>query len=353
MNGGKPMMFDFSQLDVKERGYLASIHLHTDTVLHGNDHGLYLIQTNTKELPSTFCIPTDSKPPTLPAHETKTATVTMEGQISVHADFPQDECKNKNNLVYEVEPRYNRTMARLMKDIKTMDVALTFGVNGGTRNVALWAHRSVLEQEPGLARLLSKLKDVESSSTSSLADSGFQSYHVTEYSLGAYCSLIRFLYSGKMIIQVDLNDFAIGSPPNKPFSFDCKERPAVDGLFSSTASTDSDRTSGTEEASTLRHGQSTTFGELFQLADCYQVQDLREKCRAQIIESMNETNSISILFEYAYRFQDLKSAVLMYILGHLDKIYAEDKDPFDGYKDHPERFTLVTEILKAKFKTSA
>ncbi|KAG0031331.1 hypothetical protein BGZ82_007034 [Podila clonocystis] len=314
MNGGMPMMFDFSQLDVKERGYIASIHLHTDTVQHGNDHGFYLVQSNTEELPSSFYIPTDNKPPSLPADEKKSATVTTEAQISVHADFPQDECKNSSNLVHEVEPRCNRTMASLMKDIKTMDVALTFGVN---------------------------------------ADSGVQSYHVTEYSLEAYCSLIRFLYSGKIIIHVDLNDFAIGSPPNKPFSTVCKERPAVDELFSSTASTDSDRTPGTGEAATLCHGPSTTLGEVFQLADCYQVQDLREKCRAQIIESMNETNSISILFEYAYRFQDLKSAVLMYILGHLDKMYADDRDPFDDYKDHPERFTLVTEILKAKFQASA
>lgn len=68
---------------------------------------------------------------------------------------------------------------------------------------------------------------------------------------------------------------------------------------------------------------------------------------------MNESNSVSILFEYAYRFQDLKCAVMKCVLDNLDKMYAGDNDPFEAYKDHPERFTLVTEIMKRKFKTSA
>lgn len=40
-------------------------------------------------------------------------------------------------------------MSVLMKDIGTMDVALTFGLNDGPRNVAFWAHRSILAQKPG------------------------------------------------------------------------------------------------------------------------------------------------------------------------------------------------------------
>ncbi|KAF9313518.1 hypothetical protein BG003_005092 [Podila horticola] len=270
-----------------------------------------------------------------------------------HSNHRARNKANQTDCVLQAEPRYHRTIASLMRDIRTMDIALTFGINGGARNVALWAHRSVLEQEPGLAKLLNKLKDIEGPSAGSLADAGVQSYHVTEYPLDAYCALIRFLYSGKIEVQVDLNDFAIGSPPNNPFTLLCKERPVVDGLFSSTASTGSDPLLDTKAVVATPKERSTTFGELFQLADCYEVQDLRGHCRTRIIESMNETNAMSILFGFAYRFEDLKTVVLKFVVDHLNKMYAGDKDPFEDYKEHPERSTLLADMLKLKFKNSA
>lgn len=129
-----------------------------------------------------------------------------------------------------------RALSVLMKDIGTMDVALTFGMDGRPRNVALWAHRSILAQEPGLARLLNNLEGIESSPTGFTAITDIQSYYVTEYSLASYCCLIRFLYTSEISINVDLGDFAIRCPPTNPFSLHNKEKPDVEGLFPSAAS---------------------------------------------------------------------------------------------------------------------
>lgn len=156
-----------------------------------------------------------------------------------------------------------------------MDVALNFDLNGGTSTVALWAHRSVLSQQPGLKTLLDKLKDVEGSSTEDNAIAGAQSYHVTEYSLEAYCSLIRFVYTCNIELDVNLNDFAIGSPTNKPFSIACKKRPVFEILLFSSVSFSSNYVPGSK----TQLVRSTTFGELFQLADCYEVKQLRRYCR--------------------------------------------------------------------------
>ncbi|KAG0347794.1 hypothetical protein BG005_011895 [Podila minutissima] len=197
-----------------------------------------------------------------------------------------------------------------------MDTALTFGLNGAARNVALWTHRSILEQQPGLAKLISKLRAVEGPVAGSSVIAGVQSYHVTEFSLESYCSLIRYLYMGTIELKIDLDDFAIAAAA----------------------------------VLKVRH---TTFGELFQLADCYQVRDLRGYCRARIIESMDESNAMSILFGFAYRFEDLKSVVLKFVVDHLDKMYAGEKDPFEEYKDHTERSALLADMLKLKFKASA
>lgn len=235
----------------------------------------------------------------------------------------------------------------MMKDIGTMDVALTFGLNGSARNVALWAHRSVLAQQPGLHKLFDKLKAVESSSTDTTAAVGVLSCHVNEYSLEGYCSLISFLYTGTVDLQVDLNHFAIGSPPNRPFSSSCKERPDLDMLFPSTAMCATDSTSSTSLV------RSTTWGELFQLADCYAVQNLREYCWTQIVESMTMSNSLEILLEVAYRFDDLKSVVLAFVAQNLDKMYAGGEDPFEKFNSHPERHTLLADALRIKLKAPA
>lgn len=220
-----------------------------------------------------------------------------------------------------------------------MDVALTFGLNGGARNIALWAHRSVLSQQPGLSKLINKLRSVEGSLTDSAVASGIQSHHVHEYSLEGYCGLIRFLYTGTVELKVDLDDFAIGFPPNKPFSIACKERPDIDDLFLSAASTSTDA---------VLKGE-TSFSELFLLADCYEVGDLRAHCRIQILHSMTVRNSLDILFGFAYRFEDLKDEVLHYVSNNLNTMYGAGEDPFDKYQDHPERHALLAEALKMRY----
>ncbi|KAG0337769.1 hypothetical protein BG000_004996 [Podila horticola] len=216
----------------------------------------------------------------------------------------------------DIYPEYGQSsLETLMKDIGSMDVALTFGVDGRARNIALWAHRSVLAQQPGLAMLISKLKSVEGSR--------IQSHHVYDYSLEGYCSLIRFLYTGKILLQVNLDDFAIGCPPNKPFSrpnrpfsLACNEQRTLENFFSLSLSADADVGLKTEAAAAHRLMRATTFSELFLLADCY---------------------------------EDLKDEVLQYVSEHLDTMYSDGEDPFEKYKDHPESHTLLASALKMRY----
>ncbi|KAF9385842.1 hypothetical protein CPB97_004417 [Podila verticillata] len=221
----------------------------------------------------------------------------------------------------------------LMKDIGTTDVAFTFGVKGRPCNIALWVHRSIIAQQPGLSKLIAKLKEIEVSSTDSTAIVGVQSHHVTDFSLAAYCRLIRFLYTTEIALEVDLDDFAIGYPPIRPFSLACKRRPDTDRLVPVL-------------------GRGAILRELFQLADCYQVQHLREFCRFQILDSMGEENALDILFGYAYRYQDLKEEVLEYVASQLDRMFSGAEDPFEKFNSHPERHTLLAEALRIRFKTS-
>lgn len=251
--------------------------------------------------------------------------------------------------------RLKYVMVSLMDDIATTNMAFTFGYNGSARNIALWAHQSILKQIPTFHSLISKLKDLEGDSSSSGALSSVKTAHVTEYSLEAYCALIRYIYCDTIDLHVNLDHFPIGRAPTKPFSPSCKERLVIDGPFWPTVPL-SKRPPSTKPSSdnvNLHHHLDATWEELFQLADCYQVEVLRAYCQEQIVEGLDSSTVLDVLFRYAYRYPDLKESVLEFVAGSMTELYAKSKDPFAAYAEHPQRHELMSEALRLVFMAKA
>ncbi|KAG0035350.1 hypothetical protein BGZ82_005308 [Podila clonocystis] len=249
---------------------------------------------------------------------------------------PQDEAQ-----------KFTTFTPSLLKDIATMNMAFTFGFSGSPRNVALWAHQSILSQQPILAALMSKLQDVESGPSAPEAVSGVKTTHVTEYSLEAYCALVRYLYTSEIKLEVDLTDFAVGCPPDKPFSVSCKKLPSVDGLFAPAALPSSSK------VLVSNFKRNTNWHELFAMADCYDVKYLRKYCREKVVDSITDENALQILFDFAYKYDDMKETLLEIVAKDMNKLFGQDRDPFEEYKDHPERYALLVKALQLKFKAVA
>ncbi|KAF9372622.1 hypothetical protein CPB97_001111 [Podila verticillata] len=247
-------------------------------------------------------------------------------------------------------PKFKEVMSPLLKDIATMNMAFTFGLHGSARNVALWGHQSILAQLPSLSALISKLKDIEGDPSSPEAISGVKTTHVTEYSLEAYCALVRYLYTSEITIEVDLNDFAIGGPPNKPFSPSCKNRANIDGLFPSK---DTVSPSAKLNKPVVTSRRTSTWSDLFQIADCYQVTELRKYCLDKILETLNASTALDVLFNYAYRYPDLKATALKYAADSMTELYSKGKDPLSAYADHPKRHELMSEVMYVVFRAKS
>lgn len=245
-----------------------------------------------------------------------------------------------------VEPKLKEIMSPLLKDIATMNMAFTFGINGSARNVGLWAHQSVLSRQPRIAALISKLKEVESDQASPEALYGVKTTHVTEHSLESYCASIRFIYTSEVKLEVDLEDFAIGYPPNKPLTASCKNRPVIEGLYSPNSSSSASAASDQP----VEPRSATTWNELFQIADCYEVTELREYCLEKIVETLDASTALNVLYGFAYRYPDLKEIVLQYVADNMSNMYSESQDPFSAFDSHPERHTLLAEVLQLVFK---
>ncbi|KAG0355365.1 hypothetical protein BG005_005736 [Podila minutissima] len=277
------------------------------------------------------------------------------------------DSKNVSSMPESLMPTTHRILATLMKDINTMDIRFTFGSSSGTSRVSLWAHQSVLAHQPALAtRLIDKLRDIEGDSPGlgGKARGGIVSTHVTEHTLESYCCLIRYLYTGVINLDVDLSDFAIGYLPSEPFDVASKTRMSVKGLFSA-ASTPSSRSLASSKDGSKRDPTSelssevgspspnitsTLWKDVFQVADCHDVKELRDYCRDKIIADLCVSNVPEILFEFAYRYNDLKEEVLKFLADNIGQMYAGDPDPFSSYGDHPHRHALLAEALRRRYK---
>ncbi|KAG0031333.1 hypothetical protein BGZ82_007036 [Podila clonocystis] len=281
--------------------------------------------------------------------------VTVDGQLDFDIVFSncQDPVSIANSAEHFV-PGSHPTLANLMKDIASMDLAFTFEGNVHSPRVSLWAHRLILAQVPEIAKLI----DYEKPNEGILNSAFINTLNISEYSLESFCCLLRFLYTREAKLEVDLDDYAIGAFPSKSTSCICKVRPAAEELLPSTATIASHANfddGGTGSPSAVVRAAS--YNELFQLAAMYDIVELRNHCRVKIVESLDSldaSNMLEILFEFGYRYKDLKDVVLHHVADNLEKMYAGGGvDPLHKYSDHPEKQALLAEVLMLKFKTSA
>ncbi|KAF9372621.1 hypothetical protein CPB97_001110 [Podila verticillata] len=269
-------------------------------------------------------------------------------------------------------PKLKQVLSQLMKDVSTMNMAFTFDLNGSARKVALWAHQSILGQQSSFATLIKKLKDVESDPSRPEAPFGIKTIHVTEYTLETYCALVRYLYTSEIKLEVNLEEFAVGYSPSKEFSPSCKNRHIVKGLFPSedTASPNAESSQSDEilafeleETFPLEESdeseesvvpeRATTWSNLFQIADCYQVTELREYCLDKIVGTLDASTALEVLFGFAYRYPDLKKIVLQVVADNMPSLYAASQDPFAAFENHSERQMLMAEAFQLVFKAKA
>ncbi|KAG0349703.1 hypothetical protein BG005_010811 [Podila minutissima] len=156
----------------------------------------------------------------------------------------------------------------------------------------------------------------------------------TEFTLECYCSLVLFLYTGVITTEVDLRNFSIAfslyrgdHTKNRPSDVDL---PSI--LPTSTVDDGAKRV--------------TAVKDIFQLASKYEVDEVREHCRDKILASITVSNALKILFEYAYRYPDLKYAIVKYVADYMDELLLTGRDPFGAYGNYAQCQSILDAVLK-------
>ncbi|KAG0326578.1 hypothetical protein BG000_001311, partial [Podila horticola] len=121
-------------------------------------------------------------------------------------------------------------------------------------------------------------------------------------------------------------------PQSQPWGT-CRDRPVIEGLCSAIG------------YSLLK--RRIFWKELFDLTDCYQLDKPREFCTVKIVASLDKSEAVDILFEFAYRHSDLKEQVLSYLSSSVNDFDYEDLDPFHGLQGSPQGLLVAYQDLEA------
>ncbi|KAG0347796.1 hypothetical protein BG005_011897 [Podila minutissima] len=260
MNGGKPVMFDYTAEPWNKRNKI-NIHVHTEIVQHGDVYGFHFVQANTKELPWYFLAPANNKPQSLPGYEESVAVTSTNTADSKPQTLPGYE--------ESVPVTSTNIMSALLCDIYSVDTQIVFGSTRAQKEISLWAHRTILSKFPAFDALI---KQASIANRDTIL--GPLTLTVTKVSLPVFATLLRFLYVGEVQRLNFPEHFAI-----------CRSN--WWGERNSTSGSKDRHLWQPLDLNTPLSVEPVTWEELLDAATIYKLDALRAHCRAAIKSEFN------------------------------------------------------------------
>ncbi|CAG8503941.1 7282_t:CDS:2 [Paraglomus occultum] len=86
-----------------------------------------------------------------------------------------------------------------------------------------------------------------------------------------------------------------------------------------------------------------TCMELFDIADKYLIADLRQRAKAKILQEISPNNATEILFNFSWKWPDLKEEVMKYAIEHWQQVIRTST--YKAFKNNPAVYPMSSEVL--------
>ncbi|KAG0028181.1 hypothetical protein BGZ81_004962 [Podila clonocystis] len=96
----------------------------------------------------------------------------------------------------------------------------------------------------------------------------------------------------------------------------------------------------------LEDNEDASMEDLFLAADRYDVQELRDLTAEPLLSQLNAENAIPFLFRTAYKFSELRKGVVQFVANSCGPAVPK-RGIRDTYKDHPDVFDILVDLLEA------
>ncbi|KAG0289636.1 hypothetical protein BGZ98_003765 [Dissophora globulifera] len=91
-----------------------------------------------------------------------------------------------------------------------------------------------------------------------------------------------------------------------------------------------------------------TWNELLLAASFYGLTELQARCEDAMIAGLDATNAVEVLFSAGCHFEKIKNAAMDLIVGKMASMVLGDKEPFASYKDHPDAYDFLMELMRRR-----
>ncbi|KAF8948603.1 hypothetical protein BGZ47_003867 [Haplosporangium gracile] len=248
-------------------------------------------------------------------------------------------------------------MKMFLRDRQSADVKFLFvtELTASGRIPCLWAHRLVLSRYPALNALVRRAESCKDGCV--FGPVTVRMPHLI--SLAAFSCMLYYLYTGKVqlsmrpdmfvLSQVDLNS-TYAARECAPFNTDAVmvDGPCLDGTMSSCGhNCKAIFDWGAEDAESLWPVKGVPCRDLHSTAKHFGITDLQEICLEGIVESIDLSNAIEMLFEFGGSSAMAREAVLSFVNENLSVLFAEGRDPFLGYCEREECYMIMIEVMRS------
>ncbi|KAG0292541.1 hypothetical protein BGZ96_004024 [Linnemannia gamsii] len=305
-----------------------------------------------------------------------------------------------DDLVLSPAHKSNELILTLLKDPASVDVAFMFTSDDAFSGVGLWAHSAILSRYMVFEELIQHGKTIQSSSIRIQGKSGVDGLDVKvnidsdsdscctlgrgggggggggdtpadlalpaatvashydraivikvdKVSLKTMCVLLYYIYTDGIIDRsVKLGRFAISRRVVIDPTDDDSDAPM---LWCDTEG----RFDGLYDWNPLENGspwilRDVNWHELLEVATLFQLSDLQALCRVGVIDGINESNAVDILFSNSAAIDpEIKEAALATIVKNMGTILDKDKDPFLPYRKQLDFSDVLIQIMRLKAK---
>ncbi|KAG0366329.1 hypothetical protein BGX24_003760 [Mortierella sp. AD032] len=93
-----------------------------------------------------------------------------------------------------------------------------------------------------------------------------------------------------------------------------------------------------------------TWSELWEASTLFRITDLQTLCRDGVIDGIDESNAVDVLFSKAAVDVDIKNAAMAKVVQNIGSILAKAEDPFAPYRHHPDYHDILIQLMRLKVK---
>ncbi|KAF9437467.1 hypothetical protein BGZ76_000617 [Entomortierella beljakovae] len=248
----------------------------------------------------------------------------------------------------ESDINFTQIMKSLLMDVYSVDVCLFLDSENNYPNVGIWAHRVILSKYKKFDELIqsaikhhdpsihSVMSDVLSDSSDSTLIASHESksnnpvVQIKGFSLATVSVLLRYIYTGEIVLSVDLKTHVLSS------------------FKASLVIHDADGTTQETQLGPVATWKlkDTTWEELLEAANYLGVTELQKKSEEAVINALEETSVLNTLFITGAFSSKVREAALAFIVKNMSELIVDDKNPFDAYKSHQDCHDYMFEVIR-------